>query len=104
MDVHSKALIDGRPLIDGRHLHVLMIEESHDKVSVPLKSLRAAGYVVDFRLVPTLADLRAALGWGGWDAIICAESVPHFSVQAAAAMAREMRPEVPFIVISQHAH
>jgi diguanylate cyclase (GGDEF)-like protein/PAS domain S-box-containing protein len=44
--------------------------------------------------------MRAALEEQEWDLIICDQSMPGFSAPAALAIAKELRPDVPFIIVS----
>ena len=44
--------------------------------------------------------MRAALERQQWDLIACDHSMPKFNAPAALAIAKELRPEVPFIIVS----
>jgi PAS domain S-box-containing protein len=81
-------------------LHVLLAEDSKDDVELLLLALRRGGYEVVSTVVNTLPDLRAALERQEWDLITADYDMPHLSTTAALALARELRPEVPFIVVS----
>ena len=50
--------------------------------------------------VDTAVTMRAALERQEWDLITCDHSMPNFGAPAALAIAKELRPEVPFIIVS----
>jgi DNA-binding NtrC family response regulator len=50
--------------------------------------------------VETPAAMRAALAHQEWDVITSDHAMPHFSAPAALALAKAIRPYVPFIVVS----
>lgn len=84
----------------NKPLRVLIVEDSTDDVQLLLVSLRDQGYQVTSREVDTAARMRAALEAQEWDLITCDQSMPRFSAPAALAIARELCPEVPFIIVS----
>ena len=48
----------------------------------------------------TAAAMRAALIRQAWDVITSDDAMPSFSAQAALALAQEVCPDVPFIIVS----
>lgn len=80
-------------------LRLLIVEYSKDDAELLLDSLRSQGYRAVPAVVDTPVNMRTALEQE-WDLIICDQSIPGFSAPAALAIAKELRPEVPFIIVS----
>ncbi|MBI3054936.1 MAG: PAS domain S-box protein, partial [Betaproteobacteria bacterium] len=81
-------------------LRLLIVEDSADDKELLLHSLRSQGYQVMSATVDTPVTMRAALERQEWDLIICDHSMPNFDAPAALAIAKELRPDVPFIIVS----
>jgi PAS domain S-box-containing protein len=81
-------------------MRLLIVEDSQDDVLLMLRALRRAGYEVTHEVVSTSAAMQSALERQEWDVITCDYSMPRFSAPAALAMAKQLRPEVPFIIVS----
>lgn len=81
-------------------LRLLIVEDSEDDVELLLRSLRTQGYLVSPAAVDTAVGMRTALARQDWDLILCDHSMPGFSAPAALAIAKELRPDVPFIIVS----
>ena len=81
-------------------LSLLIVEDSQDDVDLLLHVMRDGGYDVAYEVVDAPAAMRAALERQDWDVITSDHSMPHFSAPAALALAKEIRPEAPFIVVS----
>jgi len=81
-------------------LRLLIVEDSADDKELLLQSLRSQGYQVMSATVDTPVTMRAALERQEWDLIICDHSMPNFDAPAALAIAKELRPDVPFIIVS----
>lgn len=84
----------------NKPLRVLIVEDSADDIALLLYSLREQGYRVSSAEVDTADGMRAALEEHEWDLITCDQSMPKFSAPAALAIARELRPDLPFIIVS----
>jgi PAS domain S-box-containing protein len=84
----------------GKPLRVLMVEDSEDDAILLLHTLRRGGYEVVYAVVDTPAAMRTALERQDWDVITSDHAMPHFSAPAALALARELRPDLPFIIVS----
>ena len=65
-----------------------------------LRALRREGYEVIYEIVDTQDAMRAALERQDWDVITSDHAMPQFSAPAALALAKELRPGVPFIIVS----
>jgi len=81
-------------------LRLLMVEDSADDATLLLLALRQGGYEVAYEVVDTPYAMRAALEGQDWDLITSDHSMPHFSAPAALAVAKELRPGLPFIIVS----
>jgi light-regulated signal transduction histidine kinase (bacteriophytochrome) len=81
-------------------LRVLMVEDSEDDGTLLLRALRHGGYEVVHSVVDTPAAMRVALERQDWDVIISDHGMPRFSASAALALAKELRPDLPFIIVS----
>jgi DNA-binding NtrC family response regulator len=62
--------------------------------------LAAAGLRVELERVESSPTFRAALARGGVDLVLAGYSLPRFDGMAALEIARELRPEVPVVLIS----
>ncbi len=81
-------------------LHILMVEDAEDDATLLRFTLQHGGYAVTSQRVDTPAAMRAAIENQSWDVITSDHSMPHFSAPAALALAKEVCPEVPFIILS----
>jgi DNA-binding NtrC family response regulator len=84
----------------GKHLKVLNVEDSERDAALLSSHLSRAGYEVISERVETPEAMRAALSAREWDAILCDYSMPHFNALSALALLKEMRLDIPFIIIS----
>ena len=99
-------LVSSRPL-DGSAgdlarspLRVLIVDDSDDDATLLLDSLRQGGYEPTFAVVDTPDAMRSALERENWDVITSDHSMPRFSAPAALALALEVSPLTPFIIVS----
>jgi DNA-binding NtrC family response regulator len=82
-------------------LHILIVEDSEDDAALLLIALRQAGVEIKgYLLVDNAVAMRAALELQDWDVITSDNNMPRFSALAALALAKELRPDVPFIIVS----
>ncbi len=81
-------------------LRVLIVEDSEEDAIFLQRALRRGGYEVTCEVVDTPEAMRAALVRQDWDVITSDHAMPYFSAPAALALAQEVRPEVPFIIVS----
>ena len=84
----------------SQRLRLLIVENSEEDATLLQHTLRRAGYEVDCRVVDTPEAMRAALERQEWDVITSDHAMPHFSAPAALALARELCPDTPFIIVS----
>src|SRR6266480_2458665 len=81
-------------------LRILLLEDAADDADLALLELRRAGLHVDQRVVDSKKSFVAALREFAPDVILSDFSIPGFGGMAALALAREIRPDTPFIFVS----
>lgn len=81
-------------------LRVLVVEDSEDDALLLLGELEAGGYEVTHSRVENDAEMRLALASSAWDIVISDYTMPRFSGLAALRVTQELRPDIPFIIIS----
>ncbi len=84
----------------GQSLRVLIVEDSENDATLLQHTLQRGGYDVTCAVVDTPSAMRAALESQTWDVITSDHSMPQFNAPGALALAKELRPEVPFIIVS----
>src|SRR6266849_6262570 len=84
----------------NRKLRLLIVDDSKVDVDILLYVLRSAGYQVEYDLVQTAYDMRAALEREPWDLITSDHRMPQFSAPEALDLAKELRPNIPIIIVS----
>jgi len=77
-----------------------MIEDSEDDATLLLHVLQAGGYDVVHTVVNTAAAMRNALERQEWDVITSDHRMPGFSAGDALALTMELRPNLPFLIVS----
>jgi diguanylate cyclase (GGDEF)-like protein/PAS domain S-box-containing protein len=81
-------------------LRLLIVDDSVDDAELLIQSLRSQGYVVVSAVADSSTSMRAALQRQEWDLIACDHAMPDFDATAALATAKELRPDLPFIIVS----
>ena len=81
-------------------LRMLIVEDSKDDADLLLRAVRDGGYDPIYEVVDTAPAMRVALERADWDLITSDHSMPQFAAPAALALAKELRPRVPFIIVS----
>src|SRR6266853_5940044 len=84
----------------SRTLRVLNVEDQERDVSLLTRHLMRAGYEIVSERVETPEAMRAALETEEWDVILCDYSMPQFNALSALALLKEMKVDLPFIIIS----
>jgi len=84
----------------SRRLRLLIVEDSEADAELLLHAVRSGGYDATYQVVDTPAAMRAALEREDWDVITSDHAMPGFSAPAALELAEQLRPEVPFIIVS----
>ncbi|MGH9397803.1 MAG: response regulator [Terriglobia bacterium] len=81
-------------------LRLLIVDDSKSDAGLLLRALRAEGFEAAYQVVDSAAAMRAALKRQEWDVITSDHAMPQFSGPDALAPALELRPNVPFIIVS----
>ena len=84
----------------GKTLRVLNVEDSKQDAKLLARHLKRAGYDLISDRVDMSETMRAALNSHEWDVILCDYSMPQFNAMAALEVMKEMKLEIPFIIIS----
>lgn len=84
----------------GQALRILIVDDSADDVDLLAHALRNQGYQIVYEAVDGAAAMRAALQRQEWDVIVSDHLMPNFSAPEALALAKELCPDVPFIIVS----
>lgn len=79
-------------------LHVLIVEDSPEDVSLIVRELQRH-YKMVYERVETEAGFLISMD-SEWDIILCDFKLPSFSLDRALEIVRERNPELPFITIS----
>jgi PAS domain S-box-containing protein len=88
-------------------IRILHLEDDPEDAELALETLRAAGIGCDVERVATAAAFEAALERGHpaasdapFDLVLADDVVPGFDGKRALALARRVRPDLPYIVLS----
>src|SRR5258706_1549201 len=81
-------------------LRILHVEDSERDFALVKRHLSRADYDVVSVRVETASAMAAVLPNDVWDVILCDYSMPEFTALAALNLVKEMKIDVPFIVIS----
>jgi two-component system cell cycle sensor histidine kinase/response regulator CckA len=81
-------------------IRLLLVDDSATDAKLIVHTLRRSGLEVEFERVDNAADMRAALASGKWDAVLCDWSMPKFSAVGALSVIKEMKLDLPFILVS----
>jgi PAS domain S-box-containing protein len=84
----------------SRPLRVLIVDDSKTDVELLLRALLAGGFEARHQIVDTPEAMRTAMEGQEWDVITSDHAMPQFSGPAALALAQEICPHVPFIIVS----
>ena len=88
------------PTVSRKRLRVLLVEDSPPDAELLVATLEEAGYDAIAECVQTAEEMRDALRHEGWEVIVSDYSLPTFSAPEALAIAQELRPDLPFIIVS----
>jgi PAS domain S-box-containing protein len=86
--------------VTGKPLSVLIVEDVEDDALLVVRELKRGGYDPVFERVDTAGAMRAALGEGDWDVVMCDCSMPGFGALAAIGLLHEMERDMPIIAMS----
>jgi signal transduction histidine kinase len=81
-------------------IRILFVEDSPEDLKLILQELKSGGILPVYARVDREGEFRTALEGGGWDVILCDYTMPNFSGLRALEIVRELRLDLPFIVVS----
>ncbi|MDO9323402.1 MAG: response regulator [Methanoregula sp.] len=81
-------------------IRVLLVEDSQDDAVFVTDELEKGGFKVQQKRVDTARDMKEALTQSSWDVILCDYAIPGFGAMPALALVKEMKCDVPVIIIS----
>ncbi len=81
-------------------LSVLIVEDSASDAALVVRQLTRDGFEVAHKRVEDAAQMRAALGERAWDIVLSDFNVPGFGAIPALTLLRELKLDIPFIVVS----
>jgi len=83
-----------------RHLRVLIVEDSKEDADLIIRTLHKNGYEIETEVVDNPKSMRSALEIQNWDVLTSDHSMPEFDAIHALELAKEIRPDLPFIIVS----
>jgi signal transduction histidine kinase len=81
-------------------LDVLIVEDSVTDTKLVVRELRRSGFTPRWERVDTPEALRAALQHRKWQLVISDSSTPRLNALQALSVTKELKPGLPFIVVS----
>lgn len=81
-------------------LRILLVEDSIDDAALIIRQFERDAYSIDCMRVEEELPLRSALRAQPWDLIIADHALPQFDSLRALAVAREIAPTIPVIIVS----
>lgn len=87
-------------MFEPKPLRILLIEDLEDDALLIARELRRAGYGPDVTRVVDGISLRNALAGNEFDVVVSDYFVPGLPIEEAIGTTRELRPDIPFIIVS----
>jgi signal transduction histidine kinase len=84
----------------SKPLRVLIVEDVEADAILLVRELARAGFETSHERVETPEAMRAALGRERWDMVLSDYSMPRFSAPEALALVKELKLDLPFIIVS----
>jgi signal transduction histidine kinase len=84
----------------GQPLSVLLVEDREDDALLIQRCLTRAGYDLKLDCVQDEIAMRAALGTGAYDVVLCDFHLPGFGCAEALAVLQSEHADIPFIALS----
>ncbi|MBI2949756.1 MAG: response regulator [Verrucomicrobia bacterium] len=84
----------------NRRLRIIHLEDDPNDRELVRNLLEAEGLMCEFHHVETRDDFTTALEQGPWDLIMSDFTLPGYDGLSALALARQKRPEVPYLFVS----
>lgn len=84
----------------AKKLRVLLVESSNADAQHTLNKLAQAGYLLEHRRVDSANGMKAALGKGQFDVVLCSYDPPGFGGLAALELMQKSGVDIPFLFLS----
>jgi PAS domain S-box-containing protein len=84
----------------NRPLRILIVDDSEEDAGLIVQALHRNGYDAISKRVDCEKDMRNALESQEWDVIASDHVMPRFSAPASLLLATQLRPLIPFIIVS----
>ncbi len=85
---------------NGTLLRMLLIEDNEDDARLVVRELRREGFYVEYLQTTRPEEIRSALQHGEWDLVTSDHQMPGFDAPSALRLVREIRPDIPLIILS----
>ena len=82
------------------NLRIVLVEDSEIDARMISGWLESAGYVIDYKRVDTLSEMKIALFENSWDLIFFGNNLLQFDANDALLCYHEMELDIPFFIIS----
>lgn len=83
-------------------LKILIVEDSEIDAELIERELKKSGFNLYSERVETRESMTKALVQKEWDLILCDNKMPKFNSVEALKLKKELRPDLPFIIVSDH--
>ena len=83
-----------------RPLRALIVEDVEQDAMLVVRELRRGGFDVTFERVDTAEAMSGALARQSWDIVLSDYEMPRFSAPMALGLVRELKLDLPFIIVS----
>ncbi len=83
-----------------KSLRILIVEDSEDDLLLMIRELKKGGFNPVYERVDTAAAMKKVLKENHWDIILCDYKMPHFSAPSAIALLKEIKIDIPILIIS----
>ncbi len=102
MSTHTENILPMTPPAAGKDgvLRLLVVEDSDADYELLLILLRKSGFSPAGMRVENETEMRQVLESRNWDLVIADNHLPTFSAEAALRVLRDMRLDLPFIIVS----
>jgi sigma-B regulation protein RsbU (phosphoserine phosphatase) len=83
-----------------KKLRAIILEDSEDDAMMIVMVVRRSGYDLKYQIVDRADEFREALQKKEWDLVLADYSLPQFNGLAALKTVKELKLDIPFIIVS----